>query len=336
MILVTGGTGLIGSHLLYHLVNRGGRIRATYRSEESLQKVAKVFGFYSKKSTLLMDQIEWHKADITDVANLESAFVDVEQVYHCAALISFDPKDFPLLEKINVGGTANVVNLCLKYGIKKLCHVSSIAAIGPSPKGQMATEENEWNEVVASVYGLAKYDSELEVWRGSQEGLTVVIINPGVVIGPGFWRSGSGTFFTYVAKEKKYLLPGGTGFVTVNDVVNAMVGLMSSSIQSERYILVSENWTYATFFERIAANFGVAPPNKLLTKRLLEVFWRLDWFRSTFMGKRRKLSKNMARSLQHQETYSNEKLVKALDFSFEDMNAAIARCCIIYNESRRG
>lgn len=336
MILVTGGTGLIGSHLLYHLVNNGGRVRATYRSEESIEKVAKVFGFYTEAATQLMEQIEWHKADITDVANLEGAFDGIDKVYHCAALISFDPKDFSLLERINVGGTANVVNLCLKYGIKKLCHVSSIAAIGPSPKGQMATEENEWNEAVASVYGLAKYDSELEVWRGSQEGLSVVIINPGVVIGPGFWRSGSGTFFTYVAKEKKYLPPGGTGFVTVNDVVNAMVGLMSSSIQSERYILVSKNWTYATLFEKIAANFDVKPPNKLLTTKLLEIFWRLDWFRSTFMGKRRRLSKNMAKSLRHQETYSNEKLIKALDFSFEDMDAAITRCCTIYNERWKG
>lgn len=327
---------MIGSHLLYRLVKEGRHVRASYRSEESLEKVAKVFGFYSEAPKPLMNQIEWHKADITDVANLESAFVGVEKVYHCAALISFDPKDYRRLEKINVGGTANVVNLCLKYGIKKLCHVSSIAAIGPSPKGQMATEENEWNEAVASVYGLAKYNSELEVWRGSQEGLSVVIVNPGVVIGPGFWRSGSGTFFTYVAKEKKYLLPGGTGFVTVNDVVNAMVGLMSSSIQSERYILVSENWTYATLFEKIAANFGVAPPNKLLTKRLLEIFWRLDWFRSTFMGKRRKLSKNMARSLLQQETYSNEKLVNGLDFSFEDMDAVIARCCTIYGKRNKG
>lgn len=330
MILVTGGTGLIGSHLLYRLVSEGKRVRATYRSEESIAKVARVFGFYSVAPEPLLGQIEWHRADVTDVAHLESAFEGVEQVYHCAALISFDPKDYPLLVKINVGGTANVINLCLKYGIKKLCHVSSIAAIGSDPKGQLLTEETEWNEATASVYGLAKYDSELEVWRGAQEGLSVVIVNPGVVIGPGFWRSGSGTFFTYVAKEKKYLLPGGTGFVTVNDVINAMVGLMSSDIQSERFILVSENWTYATLFEKIAGHLGVSPPKKLLTKGLLELFWRLDWFRSTFMGKRRKLSKNMARSLGHQDSYSNEKLKKALEFSYGDMDSAIAMCCQIY------
>lgn len=327
MILVTGGTGLIGSHLLFRLVNNDKRVRAIYRTKESIEKVAKVFGFYSDNPNALLDKIEWVQADISDVASLESLFSDIEQVYHCAALISFDPKDLKALENINVEGTANVVNLCLKYGVQKLCYVSSIAAIGPSAKGQVTTEENEWNEVMASVYGLTKYDAELEVWRGSQEGLSIVIVNPGVVIGPGFWRSGSGTFFTYVAREKKHLLPGGTGFVTVNDVVNAMVGLMGSKIESERFILVNQNWTYEQLFQKIASRFGVDPPSKKLTPKLLEIFWRLDWFRSNVMGKRRRLSKAMAKSLKHHEIYSSEKLRTTLDFSFEDMDGAIDLCC---------
>lgn len=327
MILVTGGTGLIGSHLLYHLVNSGQKVRALYRTKDSLQKVSKVFGYYSGKTAQLMDQIDWVIGDITNIGELENAFDGIEQVYHCAALISFDPRDFKALEKINVEGTANIVNLSLKYGVRKLCYVSSIAAIGPSVKGYEATEENEWNEASASVYGLTKYNAELEVWRGSQEGLSVVIVNPGVVIGPGFWKSGSGTFFTYAAKGKKHFIPGGTGFVSVGDVVKAMVSLMESAIQSERFILVDQNWTYEQLFQKIAPKLGVEPPSKQLSYSSLEMFWRLDWLRSNLLGKRRKLSKNMAKGLYHQEIYDNSKLKETLGFQYEDLDSTIHFCC---------
>jgi Nucleoside-diphosphate-sugar epimerases len=327
MILVTGGTGLIGSHLLYHLVNSGQQVRSIYRTKNSLQKVAKVFGYYADQPTPLMDKIEWIEGDITDIGELTQAFEGIDLVYHCAALISFDPKDFKKLEKINVEGTANVVNLCLKFGIQKLCYVSSIAAIGPSVKGKVATEENDWNEANASVYGLTKYNAELEVWRGSQEGLSVVIVNPGVVIGPGFWKSGSGSFFTYAAKGKKHFMPSGTGFVTVDDVVKAMVTLMESAIRSERFILVDQNWTYEQLFQKIAPKLGVAPPTKKLSYISLEVFWRLDWLRSTLFGKRRRLSKATAKGLYHQEIYDNSKLKDALGFKYGDLEATLGFCC---------
>jgi len=327
MILVTGGTGLIGSHLLYHLVNSGAQVRSLYRTKDSLQKVAKVFGYYADQPTPLMDKIEWVEGDITDIGELTKAFDGIDLVYHCAALISFYPKDFKKLEKINVKGTANVVNLCLKFGIQKLCYVSSIAAIGPSVKGKVATEENDWNEANASVYGLTKYNAELEVWRGSQEGLSVVIGNPGVVIGPGFWKSGSGSFFNYAAKGKKHFIPSGTGFVAVDDVVKAMVLLMQSKIQSERFILVDQNWTYEQLFQKIAPKLGVAPPTKKVSYISLEMFWRLDWLRSKLLGKRRRLSKVMTKNLYHQEIYDNSKLKDTLGFEYGDLDATIDFCC---------
>ena len=169
--------------------SRGGRVKVDSQTWVRFQP----FGLKLKLPNLI-EQIDWVQADITDLGGLDSLFDGIEYVYHCAALISFDPKDFKILERTNVESTGNVVNLSLKHSIKKLCYVSSIAAIGPSIKGKESTEENEWNEAKASVYGITKYEAELEVWRGSQEGLSIVIINPGVVIGPGFWKSGSGTF----------------------------------------------------------------------------------------------------------------------------------------------
>ncbi len=327
MILVTGGTGLIGSHLLFHLAKNGERARANYRTRESLDKVAKVFGYYTDSPSTLMDKIEWVQADITDIGQMQKLFEDIKKVYHCAALISFDPKDQKALEKINVEGTANMVNLSLKHGVEKFCHLSSIAAIGPSLKDKEATEENEWNDVNISDYGLTKRDAELEVWRGSQEGLSVVILNPGVVIGPGFWKSGSGSFFSYAAKGKKHFIPGGTGFVSVHDVVEAMVLTMESAIKNEQFVLVAQNLTYGQFFQKIASGLGVEPPSKKISFFILEWLWRLDWLRSKLFGKRRRLTKVVARGLRHREIYSSGKFKKTLDFKFGDLDKAILFCC---------
>lgn len=327
MILVTGGTGLIGSHLLFHLVKNGKKVKASYRSEASLKRVIKVFGYYSDNPSTLFDKITWSKADIVDIESLRILFEGVAYVYHCAALISFDPADYKALVKNNSEGTANVVNLCLEHSIKKLCYVSSIAAIGPSVKGAIIQEGTEWNDQNVSVYGLTKHDAELEVWRGSQEGLSIVIVNPGVVLGPGFWRSGSGTFFTYASKGKKSYLPGGTGFVSVTDVTNAMFSLMESDIERERFILVSNNLSYGEVLQKIANTLGIAPPQKQIPFWMLEFFWRMDWLRSNLLGKRRRLSKHMAKGLRVQEYYSSEKLKKALGFKFEDLDEVIEFCC---------
>ncbi|PWL40227.1 NAD-dependent epimerase [Flagellimonas aquimarina] len=327
MILVTGGTGLIGSHLLFHLVKNGKKVRASYRNQNSINRVSKIFGYYVDNPSDLLEEITWVKADITDITSLHELFQDVEYVYHCAALISFDPNDYNALVKTNIEGTANVVNICLEHNIKKLCYVSSIAAIGSSTKAKEVTEDNEWNDMNVSVYGLTKHDAELEVWRGSQEGLAVVIVNPGVVIGPGFWKSGSGTFFTYASKVKKSFLPGGTGFVTVSDVTHAMVNLMDSEVEKERFILVNENLSYQQLFQKIAPKLGVKAPTKKVSFLALEFFWRWDWLRNKLLGKRRRLTKNMTKGLYKVEKYSSEKIKKTVSFEFENLESIIDFCC---------
>ena len=327
MILVTGGTGLIGSHLLFQLVQEGKSVKATYRTQKSLEKVSKVFDYYTDHSETLLDKITWVQADITDVGALENAFTDVTHVYHCAALISFDPRQLDQLIQANSEATANMVNLCIAKGVKKLCYVSSIAAIGPSVKGKMATEENEWNDTNVSVYGLTKHDAELEVWRGSQEGLSVVVVNPGVVLGPGFWKSGSGSFFTYAQKGKRHFIPGGTGFVSVNDVTRAITQLMDSDISNQRFILVNENLTYSEIFKRICGRLGVPSPDKQIPFWMLEFFWRWDGLRSKLRGKRRRLTKNMVKGMYRREIYNNTKIKRLLDFKYDNLDETLDFCC---------
>lgn len=335
MILVTGGTGLVGSHLLLRLAQGGKKIRASYRKPESLKNVLKVFGYSSETPQPLWEQISWVQADITDIGALSHAFAGVEQVYHCAALISFDPGDYNTLVKSNVEGTANIVNLCLAYKVKKLCYVSSVAALGTAPSGKAITEATEWSGHHASVYARTKYQAELEVWRGAQEGLSVGIVNPGIVLGPGFWDRGSGVLFTYAAKGKAYAPPGGAGFVSVNDVVRAMTQLMACDVGQQRFVVVSENRLYKDVLQKMAWHLGVAPPVKTLPLGVLEGLWRMDWLWSTLSGKSRRLTKAWVKGMYTPKVYSAEALKNRLNFTFEALEGTIAFCCATFKKERR-
>lgn len=328
MILVTGGTGLIGAHLLYNLAQTKTRIRATYRSTAKRDATKAIFKIYDATPEALWSKIEWVQADIIELPELEGAFKDIEYVYHCAALISFDPNDYYLLRKTNIEGTANVVNLCLSHNIKKLCYVSSIATLGDTTEGTPITENTHWNpEVHNGVYGITKYGAEMEVWRGTQEGLQAVIVNPGVVLGPGFWNSGSGRLFTKVKQGLLFYTTGSTAYVDVRDVVSIMQQLMDSDIINERYILASENVTLKTFTQLTAKALGVKPPKYKANAMLLEMAWRLDWLANALGLKRRQFTKHLVASLASTSNYDSSKIKTALGFNFIPVKTSIEETC---------
>ena len=323
MILVTGGTGLVGSHLLYHLCLQNDVIRAIYRTKSSLENVKRVFSFYTDDEPLF-SKIEWFQADITDVPSMISAFSNVKKVYHCAAFISFDPKDYIKMRKVNIHGTAIIVNLCIDAKIDKLCFVSSIATVGDSLKSKVLTEENEWNkELDNSGYSITKYGAEIEVWRASQEGVDVVIVNPGVILGSGFWSSGSGKLFSQVYKGLRFYTEGITGFVSVQDVVKPMILLMNSKVKNERFILVSENKSFKEVFFLIADSFVKKRPSKKIKPWQTNLFWRFAWGFSKISGKQPLLSKYSAKSAHSISRYSSEKTQNTLNFEFQNIGESI-------------
>ncbi len=327
MILVTGGTGLVGSHLLYTLTAADVRVRAIYRRAHKLEAVKKVFSYYKNDVETLYNRIEWIEADINDVPALINAFKDIEYVYHCAAMVSFEPDKYHQLRKINIEGTANIVNLCVANRIKKLCYVSSIAAIGKElDENKLITEDTLWNsEEDHSVYAITKYGAEIEVWRGAQEGVDAVIVNPGVILGPGFWKGGgSGSLITKIYKGFPYYTDGITAYVGVEDVVGIMIQLMDSDIKNDSFIVISENLSFREFQQKMAKVLGVKPAQKEAKKWLLQLGWRLDWLNHTLNGKRRKLSKQMAQSALSKTSYDASKIKKALNFNFKPINETIA------------
>lgn len=328
MILVTGGTGLVGAHLLYHLTQENDTIRAVYRTEDKREHVKKIFSYYTDNIEKLFTKIEWVKADITETPSLEPVFKKITKVYHCAALVSFCPKDYKKMRQVNIEGTANMINLSIDANIAKFCFVSSIAAIGNSVNEKPINEENEWfDEDNNSGYSITKYGAEMEVWRGSQEGLNIVIVNPGVILGSGFWHEGSGKLFTKINNGLKFYSEGITGFIGVQDVIKAMILLMNSDINNERFILVSENKSFKDILFAIASGLNIKSPSVKTVKITTAILWRVDWLLTLITRKKPLLTKNSASSLLRKSFYSSKKIKEKTGFEFELIDNVINKIC---------
>lgn len=316
MILVTGATGFLGAELIHQLSTAGKKIRALKRKDAVIPALI-----------LHNSEIEWFIADINDISALEDAFEGITQVYHCAAFISFDPKDKARLLRVNIDGTSNIVNLCAANDVR-LLHVSSVAALGNAKKGEMITEKDFWEyDAKAHNYAISKYEAEMEVWRGIAEGLDAVIVNPSVIIGAGAGYTGSGAIFKLVKDGLSYYTRGATGIVDVSDVARCMIALMDSDETAERFILSSENYHYQHFFAEIARGFGVKAPAREAKPWMLDLAWRAVKLVSLFTGKAPALTSDAARSSLNESLYNNEKIKKTIGFEFKPLNQSIAEVC---------
>lgn len=322
MILVTGGTGFLGSYLLQHLVEKGMVVRAIRRSNKPIPWIAPA----------IIEKVEWVDGDVLDVVALQEAMEGVDTVIHSAAIVSFVKKDRKEMYQVNVDGTANVVNMALEKGIKRLVHISSVAALGRTAGGGHVTEEKKWEaSKVNTHYAISKYKAELQVWRGIAEGLDAVILNPSTILGYGDWHSSSCAIFRNVYEEFKWYSPGINGFVDVNDVARATIALMESGINEQRYIVNGDTWSFKQLQDTIADNFGKKRPSKATTPFLMAVAWRLEKIKSLFSGKRPLLTKESARVAQSKTWFENDKIRRDLPgFSFTPLEETIKKACEKY------
>ncbi|MRT92365.1 NAD-dependent epimerase/dehydratase family protein [Ancylomarina sp. 16SWW S1-10-2] len=318
MILVTGGTGLVGSHLLFDLVKKGVPVRALKRENSSLQDIRDCFAYYSDSADELFDKIEWVNGDMLDPDSLDEALKGISNVFHCAGLVSFKKADKKRMKNINVEGTRNIVDASLNAKIKKFCFISSISALGSSEDpGDTVTETTPWSpEDKRSDYSKSKFNSELEVWRGIEEGLDAVIVNPSIILGPGHWHKGSSLLLTTVAKGVKYFTRGITGYVDVRDVSKAMIQLMDSDIKNDRFLLNSENCSYEFIFKSIARALNLPEPYKYASPRLTEIAWRLAYLKTIFLFKESSFTRSTARSSHNCTYFSSQKIKDTLNFEF--------------------
>jgi nucleoside-diphosphate-sugar epimerase len=331
MILVTGGTGLVGSHLLLEITGKYDRVRAIHRPLSDTQLVLSVFSIYLDNPEERFGKIDWVHGDITDIDSLLNIMDGIDYVYHAAAEVSFQSGSVSALLHNNAGGTANVVNACLEKNIRKLCYVSSTAALGSAPPGTDITEDlQRTNSGSRSMYSISKFQSEMEVWRGIAEGLNAVIVNPSIIIGPGDWNRSSSYLFTTVWNGMKFYTIGVTGYVDIRDVVHSMTHLMESDQAGERFIISSENLSYQEVLEMIAKALGKKPPGILATPFLISIAWRADWLISKLTGKPRSITRDAAVSSRRVACFSNRKITEATGIEFIPVSQSIKKTADLF------
>jgi nucleoside-diphosphate-sugar epimerase len=332
MNLVTGATGLVGSHLLLELLKQEQKVIGTYRNKEKIKHVKQIFTYYNCED--LFSKIQWKPLDLLDVQSCLEVLEDVENVYHCAAKVSFHSKYRNELFKTNIEGTANLVNAALTKKEINFCYVSSVTALGPAGINQLIDENAPWvNKVNPTNYSISKYYAEKEVWRAMQEGLNAIIVNPSTIIGPGNWKTGSPALFNRVYNGLKYYTNGGTGFVDVRDVVKIMVDLIQKKAFENAFILVGENKPFKWLFDKIAEALKVDKPKKLANSFEVNLAWRVEVLRSFLTNKEPVITKESAKIALETDFYDNSKIKNLLNYSFIPIEASIkhtAKCFLMH------
>ena len=327
MVFLTGGTGFLGAYIIKELVSKGYSVRAIRRSNK--------VPFFIPSS--IMDKVEWVDADVLDIVSLDETIKGAQAVIHSAGMVSFNPGDRERLLKINAEGTANVVNAAIENNIPRFVHVSSVAALGRSRISTLVNETKKWSDSdLNTTYGFSKYRAEMEVWRGIAEGLNAVIVNPSTILGYGDWHSSSTRLFKNAYNEFKWYSNGVNGFVDVEDVARAIVLLMESNINGERFIVSGDNWPFRKLFNTIADQFGKKHPSREATPFLSGIAWRLEKLKSLITGKPPLLTRETARIGLSKTTFDNSKLLNALPgFQYTALEESVRRACEKYANTPR-
>jgi nucleoside-diphosphate-sugar epimerase len=322
MVLVTGGTGFLGSYIIKALVENGHAVRAIRRTSKLPLWIP----------SAIFEKVEWVDGDVLDVVALQDAMEGTDTVIHSAAIVSFVKKDRKQMYRVNVEGTANVINMALEKNVRRFIHISSVAALGRTLDGGHVNEEKKWEESKANThYAISKFKAELQVWRGLNEGLEGVILNPSTILGYGDWYSSSCAIFKNVFNGFKWYTPGINGFVDVEEVAKATILLMESNITEERFIVNGDTWNLKKLQDTIADAFEKKRPSNKATPFLMSIAWRLEKIKSLFSGKKPLLTKESAIVAQSQTWFENDKLLKALQgFSFTPLEESIKNAAAKY------
>ncbi len=323
--LVTGASGFLGAYLARTLLASGEEVRALRRPASDLSLLGDD-----------ADRIDWFESDVLDPLGLGEALQGVDTVYHCAAMVSFSPRYREEMIRVNAEGTAMLIDASLEAGIKSFCHVSSVAAIGRK-KGQSSIDERfawEYNKL-STDYALSKHMAEREAWRGWAEGLNVLIVNPGTIMGAAYWDRGTARFFSRADESLRFYTSGGTGFVDVRDVARACILLVRKAVYGERFILVAENLRYKELFDEICRQLERPLPGLHAGKFLLEAVWRWEALKSKFSGKPPDLTRQNAKVIANAYQYQNSKVLKTLNMDFNSIRQCIAETALEYRRSRQ-
>jgi dihydroflavonol-4-reductase len=331
--LVTGATGIIGSHTVLQLLKSGQEVIACRQKNSNLAQVRRLFSHYLEKSDELFAQIKWIELDIRDSFAIQDALANVEHVYHCAGLVSFNTKDKKRLYEMNELGTRNMVNALLEKKTAKLCHVSSLATLHNLDYRLLLDENVFWKKSgKESVYAISKYNAEREVWRGMEEGLDAVIVNPGVVLAAGFWNQSSSKLIKRGSKGNFIYTNGTTGYISAIDAANIMILLLEKQLFGNRFVLVENNYNYHQIFSMINKGFGRSAPKVEINRFWLKTAAFAESMFRLIAGGEPILTKAVVNSAFNKQHYSNNKVRETLHYKFERTELVIAQICDIFKE----
>lgn len=324
-ILVTGGTGFLGSYIIKQLIEEGFRVRAIKRDSSKLP-------FFIDEN--ILNQVEWVVGDILDIGSLLDAMADIDTVIHAAAVVSFDKRDKANLYRVNIEGTANVVNAALEAGVKRLVYISSVAALGRKKDSSVVDEDTKWAESKNNTpYAISKFNAEKEAWRGFAEGLEGVVVCPATLLGYGDWKQGSCALFKKAWDEFGWYTHGVNGFANVEDTARASVALMKSTITEERFIVCNNNWSFKKLFDTMADGFGKKRPWREAKPLLASIAWRLERVKTIFSGEKPLVTRESSRLANMETFYDSSKLLKTLpEFSYTDFERTIHEACRRYEK----
>ncbi|MDX2174653.1 MAG: SDR family oxidoreductase [Bacteroidota bacterium] len=328
MNLVTGATGILGSTVVLKLLQQNEPVTACKQKTSDLKKIEKLFSYYTPDYKNIFSKIKWVDVDIRDIFSIEEVLDEISIVYNCAGFVSFNKNDRKLLFDINEKGTANVVTACLHKKIDALCHVSSIATLNNLDYKHQLNETVFWKTSgKESDYAISKYNGEREVWRGIEEGLNAVIVNPGVILSPGFWNQSSSKLFPNCYNGNKYYTKGMAGYVSAIDVAEAMIQLVTKRLFANRYIVIENNYNLQTILNLIQTEFNKPLPSINASKFLLNIALILDNVKSIFTRQQPTITKNLINSAFNTQTLSNNKILTDLELSFQPINEVIHQIC---------
>lgn len=320
MIAVTGANGLLGSFIIRQLLSEKRPLIAIKRKDSDIQLLKDV-----------NQPIEWRTADVLDPVSLEDALQGATHVIHAAAMVSFNPAAEKRIMNVNVLGTRNVVNACLANNIKRLVHISSVAALGRQKDQAVVDENNKWlDSPLNTAYAKSKYYAELEVFRGHEEGLNTVILNPSVILAPADWNKSSSQIFKYISEERSFYIDSYLNYVDVRDVAEAAIQLLDHEIRNERFIVNAGNIRLIDLFSTIADKLGKKPPSIKLNKTLLKIVAVAENIRSKIGGSEPLITKETARLAGTHFTYKNNKIRNLLNFDFRSIDDSTSWCCNYY------
>lgn len=319
MVFVTGGTGLIGSYLLLELSRRGKRIRAMKRKNSDLSVVKALFLEFSDLNAF--EKINWMDSDLLDIPTLSQSLQGIETIFHTAGCVGFDDREKELIHEINVQGTENLVNLAISEKVREFVYISSIAVLDNLPGEESVNENSKFDsEKTHSEYAISKKKGEMVVWRGSQEGLNVLVVYPSVVIGSLDGKRASEKIFGLASKNKMFATKGITGYVDVRDVAFCMAELAYQNAWNESFIITSEDKSYTDVFNFLRGSWNLKPV-KSLSESKLKLIQIVSQISRLFGGPY--MSKASYEALTGKAKYSNQKIKETIDKDFIPVNKAL-------------